>query len=248
MELSILLLLGLASFIAGVIDTIAGGGGLIVLPALLFSGLSPIQALGTGKLQGSICGLASVLHFKKGGHIDYSPIYRYLFYICAGAMIGVAAVEYIRVEYLEKLIPFMLLGVFIYFLLPIGKHIKPHSHEDLRKLKVLGPIIGFYDGFFGPGTGSIWTIVSVRMMNLTIKHAIMYAKLFNLVGSVTALICFLISGSVHIAAAIAMGIGAYLGGVVGARLVVYKDVSIVRIVLSILMLSSILGTFYKYYF
>ena len=228
MELDVLIWLSLAAFVAGFIDTIAGGGGLITMPALLFSGLSPIQALGTGKLQGAICGFASVMHFAKTGHVDYAPIRKYLIYVCGGALLGGIIIQYISTDHLTKIIPFLLLGVFVYFLLPINKKPTPHSHTDLKKLRFLGPSIGFYDGFFGPGTGSIWTAVSIRFMKLPVRQAIMYTKLLNLASSATALIVFFFSGSVHILAAIFMGVGAYFGGIIGARFVIYRDSSLIR--------------------
>ena len=245
----VLLLLSFLAFIAGVIDTLAGGGGLITVPALMMSGLNPVLALGTNKLQSSISEISATLHFAKSGKIGLKKMTPYLVLTGIGACCGGILLQFIKTKTLESMIPFLLLGVFIYYLFSHSPKKQTNlSETQLRPLVFLGPLVGFYNGFFGPGTGSIWSIVLMRFTGLGIKEATMYTKPLNFVGNLASLIIFLLSGKIYFFGAMCMGIGSFMGGKVGAILLIYKNSTVIRHIFIFMMVVSLTCLFKKYYF
>ncbi len=249
LSIQILIILSFVAFFAGVIDTIAGGGGLITVPALMMSGLNPILALGTNKLQSSISEISATIHFAKNGKINFKRIWIYLVLTAIGSSIGGIILQLIHIKTLENIIPFLLLGVFIYYVFHKQRDEATHHNKvSFKKLIFIGPIIGFYNGFFGPGTGSIWSIALMKFSALDIKQATMYTKPLNFVGNIASLIVFLFSGKIYFIGALAMGIGSFIGGKVGAIFVVYKNSSIIRNIFIAMMFISIVSLFWKNYF
>ncbi len=247
----IYILLTITAFIASTIDTLAGGGGLIILPTLLFCGMNPIQALGTNKLQSSIGELSATLHFMKKTRINYKVITMGFVYTILGSICGTVLLQVTPIKHLNKAIPFFLLGLLIYFILSLNRKNLFHNqtlNPDHKKFLLLGSSIGFYNGFFGPGTGSIWALMLMKWFKLDLQKATMYAKPLNLAGNLTALSIFIVGGKVDFLDAIIMGIGSFAGGKCGAHLVIYKDVKWLKIIFLILMTASTAGTFIKYYF
>ena len=113
---------------------------------------------------------------------------------------------------------------------------------------LLGNIIGFYNGFFGPGTGSIWVIALTKYFKLDIQKATIYAKPLNLAGNLTALSIFIVGGKINLIVACLMGIGSFLGGKIGANLIIYKDIKWLKFTFLLLMTISTLATFIKFGF
>jgi uncharacterized membrane protein YfcA len=111
------------------------------------------------------------------------------------------------------------------------------------RLIPLGLGIGFYNGFFGPGTGTIWAVALRKFLKLTLKNATVMAKPLNLMGNFTALTIFFASGQINWWAGFVMGVGAVLGGVIGANLVIIKDARWLKLVFTVLMGSSVVGAF-----
>ena len=245
----VLLGLTVVAFIAGFIDALAGGGGLINLPALLFAGLNPAYAFGTLKLQAICAELSASLHFFRRGEITIKPILWGIPFIIFGGAVGTICLQLTPVPWLEKMIPYLLLAVFIWFLFmkPPKVSAPTESHDmDFWFLMVFGLGIGFYNGFFGPGTGSIWVVCIMAFMKWDIRLATMYAKPLNSLGNVGALAIFLFTGKIAMIPALCMAVAAFLGGRMGAHMVIYKDVKWLRFVFILLMLFSIIGTFFKY--
>lgn len=253
MEYDILLyvLLMIVALCAGFIDIIAGGGGLINLPALLFTGMSPMTAFGTNKLQSAVCELSAVLHFRKKKAVNYAVITKALIWTAVGSILGTLLLLVIPIKLLEQLIPFLLTIVFIYFLL-INQHkssgtesyIKPNG----KKFFILGNSIGFYNGFFGPATGSIWVVALMKSFKLNIKQATIYAKALNLVGNLSALVILIAGGYINFMAAFAMAIGSFTGGKLAAKFILYSDVKIIKLFFITLMFISIVAIYLKYFF
>lgn len=165
--------------IAGTIDTLAGGGGLITVPALLFTGINIIPALGTNKLQSAICELSATLRFWKSGQLSFHGLAIPLFFTVIGSAIGTITLQYSADQTLNKIVPWLLLAILLYYYLFPNLHFNLEKRQLPIKPKILpwmGAVIGFYNGFFGPGTGAIWTISLMQIYKLRINTATMIAN------------------------------------------------------------------------
>lgn len=208
------------AIIAGLLDTLAGGGGLVTLPALMLSGVPPLAALGTNKLQGSI-GTATatfiLIRKNKISLIENLPLMKAAF---IGAVIGTIIVQFLDTDILSFIIPIVLLFIAIYFLIfpqpkkPSGNNrISDHQYKN-----VIIPSIGFYDGMFGPGTGSFFTLAGVACKGQGIIAATAQAKSFNFSTNVASLIIFLAAGQVVWVVGITMMLGQFIGAWLGSHL------------------------------
>lgn len=243
-------LLVITALIAGFIDTLAGGGGLITLPALLFAGINPVVALGTTKFQAAIGEFSASWYFFKKSQVNYRILATAFVYTIIGATIGTVLLQTTSISSLEKAIPFFLLTLLLYYALSLFRKNEFYNHilvPSNKKFFALGSSIGFYNGFFGPGTGSIWALALAKCFKLDLQKSTMYAKPLNLAGNLTALSIFIVGGRVDYLTAILMGIGSFTGGKLGAHFVIYKDIKLLKIsFLSFLTLST-LSVFVKYY-
>ncbi|WP_072548764.1 sulfite exporter TauE/SafE family protein [Granulibacter bethesdensis] len=239
-----------AAFCAGVVDTVAGGGGLICVPALGLTGMGTVAVFGTNKLQSVLGQLSATLKFWRQGGMDFSPLRPGLLCTVVGALAGAMLLQIVSEVFLTRLVPWMLLGVFLYYVLSsdrkdVAGEARLPSHPC--KLQPLGVVIGFYNGFFGPGTGSIWTVALSRTYQLRINAATMYANPLNMAGNIAAL-SILISGSaVDYRRALIMGAGSFLGAQIGGSVVIHKSARLLRIVFMTLMLVSMIGSFLRAY-
>ncbi|QJE96389.1 TSUP family transporter [Luteolibacter luteus] len=223
-------LLFVAGFGGGFIDAVAGGGGLITVPALLATGMPPQVALGTNKLQSS-CGTAiAVWHYAKAGLMKTPWLWLGVVLAFFASMGGAYAVSVLSKDLLKQLIPWLLAGVAVYtafnrrFGIQVGKQrISPFVFAIL-----FGIALGFYDGFFGPGTGSFWTLAVVSLLGLELRGATGYTKAANLASNLGSLLIFLGNGSVHFAAAGAMIGGQLLGARLGSALVIRQGAKFIR--------------------
>jgi len=217
-------------FLAGLIDSIAGGGGLITLPALLSVGFSPHFALGTNKFQASFGSFtASYYYVGKGGVILKEALPGIIFTF-VGAAIGVWTVQQIPGKVLNNIIPFLLIGIIIYtFTKPnIGDFdLRPRMPEKLF-YAIFGLLLGFYDGFFGPGTGSFWAIAFVAILGFNFTKATGFTKVMNFTSNIVSFFLFLISGKIIFSAGIAMAAGQILGAKLGSGLVIKKGAKFIR--------------------
>ena len=218
-SLELLSFLFLAAFVAGFIDTLAGGGGLIALPALIISGIPPISALGTNKLQGSI-GTATatyiMLRKKRVAWQDVKYLMRSAF---IGSLMGTIAVQFINTEILSFVIPLVLLFMMIYFIFTpqpkVGSGIPKVSNGTYQKFIV--PAIGWYDGMFGPGTGSFFALSGVSLRGYGLIDATAIAKTLNFSTNFASLVIFLIAGKVVWLIGFVMMLGQFLGAWGGSQ-------------------------------
>ncbi len=236
----ILALLLLTGMLAGLVDAIAGGGGLIALPMLLWTGLNPIQALATNKLQGTFGTFSSSLYFVRNGLVQLSEIRFMILCTFMGAVTGTWLVQKIDPTLLSSLIPILLITIALYFL--FSPHISdeqrtPRIGETLFSLSI-GFGIGFYDGFFGPGTGSFFAISFVTLLGFGLTRATTHTKILNLTSNIASLGAFLLSGHVILSVGLLMGVGQLIGGRMGAKLVHRQGIKIIRpmiVIISILI-------------
>ncbi len=201
MDLDIILLLSLAALVAGFIDAIAGGGGLITLPALLIAGVAPTDAIATNKLQGTFGVATASASYYKSGLIDLRVIATAVAATAVGAAAGSMLVSNVDPGLLHRFMPFA--------------------------LGAAAPI-GFYDGVFGPGAGSLYTLAFLAAAGCNLITATANAKLLNVTSNLTSLGVLLVSGHVNFAVGLPMALGQSLGAWVGAHTALKHGTRIIR--------------------
>jgi hypothetical protein len=219
-----------ASFAAGFVDSIAGGGGLITVPALLSAGLTPAQALGTNKLQASFGSGSAAWHFGRAGLVRWKEVGLGMTVTFFAAMLGALAVQQISPAFLRRLIPMLLIGIAIYMLFQPSFGLKRQEASLSPRVfaGVFGLGIGFYDGFFGPGTGSFWAVACVTCLGLELTRATAYTKAVNFASNIGALLIFFAGGQVCLWPGLIMGVGQWTGARMGSRLVIKKGTRFIR--------------------
>jgi len=222
MDISIDLLLFLfaASVVAGTMDTMVGGGGLITLPSLMLTGLSPINALGTNKLQGSVGTATATFLLLRKSKIRWRHIKPLFIAAFAGSVIGTVAVQFINQQALSVIIPVVLVLIIVYFLFYNPGRTKNFSFKvGAGKFTYLVvPGIGFYDGMFGPGTGSFFTFANVLLRRAKLVAATATAKPLNFATNVASLLVFILFGHVVWHVGLVMMLGQALGARLGVHL------------------------------
>jgi uncharacterized membrane protein YfcA len=234
---------------AGFIDSIAGGGGMITIPILLSVGLPPHLALGTNKLQSPFGTLTSTIRYGKSGLFNFKEIWPGVIFTFIGAMTGTILIQRISADFLEKAVPILLAVIFLYTLFKkdLGEREEKSRMKRIPFLLLFGLVVGFYDGFFGPGTGSFWTIGFVTLLGMNIKNATGACKPMNLTSNLTALIFFLIGGNVVFSIGLVMAAGQILGTLGGSHLVIKQPPRFVRYALLVIVGATIINTFRQYY-
>ncbi|MDD2851159.1 MAG: TSUP family transporter [Desulfuromonadaceae bacterium] len=245
-EILLLLLFG-AAFIAGLVDSIAGGGGLITVPVLMGIGLPPQVALGTNKLQASFGSGSAMLHFVRAGTVKLSDCWNGIIWTAIGAALGVWAVQLLDASLLKVMIPWLLAAIAIYTLLSprLGAE---DSHARMKQgpfYLLFGLAIGFYDGFFGPGTGSFWTMALMMLLGYSMMRATATTKVMNFTSNFVALIFFLSVGQVRFIEGIVMGVGQFMGARVGSKLVIKRGTSFIRPVFITMVLALVARLMYQ---
>ena len=204
--------------LTGFIDAIAGGGGLIMLPALLFSGVPPIQALATNKLQSVFGTAVATRNYARAGLVRWREHKLAIVLVFVGATAGVLLVQMIDASVLNLIIPLLLVSVAIYVLVsPRMSDEDAHHRLSERGYAPVGGLIGVYDGFFGPGTGSFFTTSLVAFRGLGLTRATALTKLFNLTSNVASVLLFALGGKMFWLLGLCMAAGAMLGGYLGSH-------------------------------
>jgi uncharacterized membrane protein YfcA len=225
--------------IAGCIDAIAGGGGLLCLPALLSAGLTPAQTLATNKAQ-SVFGTGSAAwNFYRQGALDLRAMRVTVLTVFVGAVAGTMLVQRIDPGFLRSALPVLLVGIAAYFLFKhnLGEADR-HERISLRAFTLtFAPLIGFYDGFFGPGAGSFYAIALVDLLGFNLTRATANTKLLNLTSNAASVLAFLVGGQIVWSVALAMAAGQFIGGRVGSHLVLRKGSRLVRPLLVVMSLA-----------
>jgi uncharacterized membrane protein YfcA len=219
MSLGAIALLACAAFAAGLVDAIAGGGGLITFPALVAAGLPPHVALGTNKGQAVFGAITSATHFWRGGGLDRDRAALGFALGLVGSVLGALAVLAVRPEPLRPVI-IVLLGAAAAVVLLRGR-VKARSHPPAHPQLALAGIalgLGAYDGFFGPGAGSMLIVAFMLVFGDAITRASGNAKVVNLASNLAAVGVFALRGTVLWSVAIPMALANALGAAVGARL------------------------------
>ena len=230
LETHIYLVLFLVALAAGLVDSIAGGGGIITIPALLGVGLPPQVALGTNKLQASFGSGSAAWHFGRAGLIDWRAMGIGILFTATGAASGTLLVSSLRADLLQQLIPCLLIGIALFMLFQprLGEE-DDHPRVGTQWFLPFGGLaLGFYDGFFGPGTGTFWAMAFVLGLGFNLTKATANTKLMNFTSNVASLVVFIASGQVHWSLGFTMGVGQWLGARLGAGLVLRRGVKFIR--------------------
>ncbi|MBP2653742.1 MAG: hypothetical protein H6Q73_1311 [Firmicutes bacterium] len=230
-DMNMLLFLLISSFIAAFIDSVVGGGGLISLPALLATGMPPNFALGTNKMASAMGSLTSTLSFLRAGKINFHLV-KYLFPIdFIGSILGVYAVQQIPTSFLKPLVVLMLALVTIYTFCKKDWGARSTYSSITKRVALLSGlatfILGFYDGFFGPGTGS-FLIFSFLLIGFDFIVAAGNAKALNFASNIAAVLSFGYLGTINYAYGIPMGIAMIIGAMAGSRMAITKGTAYVR--------------------
>jgi uncharacterized protein len=224
------LLLILAAFCAGFVDSIAGGGGLIAVPALLLAGASPVEALATNKLQGTFGAGAAMLAYARAGHVrPRNQLGMAAISALAGAG-GAMVAHLIPAEVLRIIMPVVLIGVAAFFAL------KPGLTDDARTARMkpavfavtVVPAIAAYDGFFGPGTGSFFMLGFVLLAGYGVLTATAHTKMLNFASNLGSLLVFIFSGAMWWGVGLAMAVAQVAGASLGARFALRVGAGLIR--------------------
>jgi len=243
-------LVTLASLLAGFIDAIVGGGGLILLPALFatYPAAPAATLFGTNK-SASIWGTGfAAVQYARRVEMRWQALLPAMGLSFAGSLAGAWLVTLVETAYLRKLLPFVLLAVLLYTLMKkeLGRAHAPRfaGRQEMWAAGSVGLVIGFYDGFFGPGTGSFFVFLLVRWLGYDFLHASAGAKLLNLCSNLSAILLFALKGHVWWHFTLALALANVAGSLLGTRLALKHGAGFVRGVFIVVVGALILKTGY----
>ena len=224
------LMLMLAAFFAGMIDAIAGGGGLIAVPALLLAGLSPVETLATNKLQSSFGAATATYAYARAGHVrPREQLGMALISACAGAA-GAMVAHLMPDAMLRIVMPGVLIAVAAFFALRKGLS----DQDRIQRMKpavfafTMVPAIAAYDGFFGPGTGSFFMTAFILLAGYGVLKATAHTKLLNFASNLGSLAVFIPAGGVLWAVGLGMAVAQTCGAAIGAKLAMRVGAGLIR--------------------
>lgn len=233
--------LAVAALLSGVVDAIAGGGGLITVPALLAVGMPPHLALGTNKGQAVFGSFAALVNFSRAGLVNRRRALVAFPLGLVGSLVGAALVLLLDPAVLRPLVLVLLVAValFMAFRPKVGASADPGSIPErtaLVRLAILAFVVGAYDGFFGPGTGTFLIVGFVALLALPMARASANAKVVNFASNLAAMCLFASKGVVLWKVALPMAAAQFVGGFLGAHLAMKGgDVLVRRVVLFVVM-------------
>ncbi len=210
----------LAAFLAGFVDAIAGGGGLISVPALLLAGATPIEALATNKLQGTFGAGTAMITYARAGQVRLQDQLSMAAISAVAGAAGALTAHLMPVAVLRLIMPAILVAVALFFAF------KPGLTDDARVARMTPPMFSFtavpliaaYDGFFGPGTGSFFMLGFVMLAGYGVLQATAHTKLLNFASNLGSLVVFAASGSMWWGMGFGMAMAQIAGAALGARL------------------------------
>lgn len=234
--------------LTGFIDAIAGGGGLIMMPALLSAGLPPHIALGTNKLQSAMGVGMSARTFHAKGLMDVRANWRTVLLVLIAAAGGALAVQALDAGVLGLIVPVLLLLCAGYVILSprMDDGDRHHRLSQAGYAPVAGAI-GFYDGFFGPGAGSFYTTSAVALRGMGLTRATALAKLFNVTSNVGSLMMFVLGGQVIWLLGLCIGLGSMLGGWIGTHSAIRFGARLIRPLLVVISVAMTLRLLWGYF-
>jgi uncharacterized membrane protein YfcA len=240
----IYLILTLVACAAGFIDAIAGGGGLLVVPAMLWAGIPPIMTLATNKLQSSFSSGTAALNFTHKGMIDWRKYWPTVVAILLLSGLGAFTVQSIKPGVLNLIVPVLLVIIAAYVLLsPRMGDDDAHQRLGVGGYTPVGGAIGFYDGFFGPGTGSFFATSLVALRGLGLIRATAHTKAFNFASNIGSLIVFAFGGHIIVTLGLCMAIGSATGAWLGSHTAMRFGAKVIRpllVTISLILTAKLL--------
>ena len=243
-DITIYIILFIVALFAAGIDAIAGGGGLLVVPTMLILGINPLVTLGTNKLQSCFGTATSSYNYFKNGLLKENNIKLLAIISFVGSLIGTFLVSQLSNELLNNLIPILLIGAAIFLIINKGNKFNISKSVVLAFLPLVF-LIGFYDGFFGPGTGTFFVMTFLIIKNRSIMQATAATKVLNLSSNFASFLVFQYKGFVIWELALIMAIAQVTGAYIGSKLAIKNGEKFVRpvivfisIVLSLRILTS----------
>lgn len=216
----VLALLVAAGFVAGFIDSIAGGGGLIGVPVLLLAGADPVTALATNKIQGLFGSASAAISYARAGLVNPRRQLAPAAMAFGASVLGALAVSVLPTDLLRAALPVLLIAIALFFALKPGLDDLDRTERISPRLFMLtlAPAIGFYDGLLGPGAGSFYMLGFVMLAGYGVLRATAHTKLLNLASNCGGLLAFAFVASPWWGVGLLMGAAQFAGAQVGARL------------------------------
>lgn len=249
-SLPLLLLLIAVAFTAGFIDAIAGGGGLLTIPALMLSGIPPHMVLGTNKLCATFGSATASYTFYRRGYFQPRLWRPGLLTTATGAALGAILAQKMPAEWLNQFLPVVVFLCGLYMLFSkIPERSEEQSQQIGQKRQVpQGLLLGFYDGVAGPGTGAFWTISGLLLYPLDLLRTTGVARNMNFVSNGMALAMFIVGGQVMWSLGIAMGLALMLGAVAGARLAIGGGSKLIRPLFILMVMALTIKLAWQHWF
>jgi uncharacterized protein len=244
------LVLFLTGAFSGCVDAIAGGGGLISMPVLLNMGLPPIVTLGTGKMQAVFGSFTSSIRYLKLKEVTLKEAFPGIVTTAISAILGTLLIQQFSAGFLKYAIPFLLLAITVYTILSpdLGKIDTYPKFPIIKSFIFGGLIMGFYDGFFGPGTGNFWVIILMYIAGFNMLKATGYTKILNFTSNLCSCVLFLVAGKVAVEIALVMALGQIIGARIGAGLAAKRGIDFIRPVFISVALILTVNLFYRLIF
>ncbi|WP_048647936.1 TSUP family transporter [Nitratireductor soli] len=238
-SIEILLLLTLAAFFAGFMDAIAGGGGLVTIPALLLAGFPPVQALGTNKLQGLFGTGAAAYAYAKGGHVDVKRQFLPGFLAFLASIVGALIATVLPAALLRGMMPVLLIAVALYFVFKpnLGDIDRAERISPLLFGLTIAPLLGLYDGAFGPGTGSFLMLAFVSLAGQGLLKATAHTKFLNFASNIGGFAAFAAIGAVSWKTGLVMGVAQIAGARIGASFAMKRGSGLIKPLLVLVCLA-----------
>jgi uncharacterized protein len=237
---NLLILFFFLGLFAGFFDSISGGGGLLTIPAMLMAGVPPLEALGTNKLQGIFGTGSATITFASKGHLDFKSLWPIALLCFISSILGALIASHIPEQRLAIFIPYILILVALYF--GLSKSISEIGKTPILGFSILAsiilPIVGLYDGIFGPGAGSFYMFSLLSLSGLGIVQATAQTKLLNFSSNLGGFIFFCIIGAINWEIGAPMAIGQIIGSSIGARLAIKKGIKIIKPLLIIICIIT----------
>ncbi|MDZ5603879.1 TSUP family transporter [Pseudomonas sp. RP23018S] len=245
-----LLILALVAFVAGFIDAIAGGGGLLTTPALLTAGMPPHLVLGTNKLSSTFGSATASFTYYRRKLFHPAQWRRGLVGTLVGALVGAVVAHYLPAEWLNKMLPVVVFACGLYLLFGGTPKAPLDADAPIKKTwqAPQGFTLGFYDGVAGPGTGAFWTVSTLLLYPIDLVRASGVARSMNFVSNIAALTVFMLSGQVDYLVGLVMGLSVMVGAYFGARTAIKGGNKFIRPVFIAVVLALTVRLAWQHWF